>query len=164
MAGSQVVREDVLPPGHIHRALHGLLQGHPQPALLPLLATKQARCVQRTCDILDLYTLLHQTNSACSFILAQSCATPLASRTGATSASDLDHATLARAAIQEGAQKLVLAMVDKVSSCMTVSSQQTVVAQWGFGAAWQQRESCGSWGGLSVTVAANGSAQAVSGK
>ncbi|KAL0039031.1 hypothetical protein WJX77_005730 [Trebouxia sp. C0004] len=110
------VRENVLPPTNIHRALHNLLQGQPQPALLPLLANKQAPCVQRTCDILELYTLLNNSNAACNRMLAQSSlasAADSASTEGAKSALAPGHAELARTAIQEGAQKLVLAMVDR---------------------------------------------------
>lgn len=110
----------MLPPANIHTALHTLLQGQPQPALLPLLASKQAPCVQRTCDVLELYTLLSESTAACSRILAQSSMTQAAdsaSRVGVRSAAsrhDSAHADLARSAIQEGAQKLVLAMVDRV--------------------------------------------------
>ncbi len=122
------VRENMLPPANIHRALHGLLQGEPQPALLPLLTSKQAPCVQRTCDILDLYNLLTETNAACSHILAQSGLTSTAdSASSGGVQSDAEsslrrpqhnsaYAELARTALQEGAQKLVLAMVDRVSN------------------------------------------------
>ncbi len=124
VAGSNgsYVRENVLPPANIQRALHNLLQGQPQPALLPLLANKQAPCVQRTCDTLELYTLLSESNAACSRMLAQSSlasAADSASTEGAKSALAPGHAELARTAIQEGAQKLVLAMVDRVSFTLT---------------------------------------------
>ena len=112
----------MLPPANIQRALHNLLQGQPQPALLPLLANKQAPCVQRTCDTLELYTLLSESNAACSRMLAQSSlasAADSASTEGAKSALAPAHAELARTAIQEGAQKLVLAMVDRVSFTLT---------------------------------------------
>jgi len=120
VAGSNgsYVRENVLPPANIQRALHNLLQGQPQPALLPLLANKQAPCVQRTCDTLELYTLLSESNAACSRMLAQS-SLASASTEGAKSALAPAHAELARTAIQEGAQKLVLAMVDRVSFTLT---------------------------------------------
>ena len=120
--GDGYARENVLPPANIHTALHSLLQGQPQPALLPLLASKQAPCVQRTCDMLELYTLLNESTAACSRILAQSSMTQAddsASRVGFQSAAfrhDSAHADLARSALQEGAQKLVLAMVDRVRS------------------------------------------------
>ena len=121
-ADGTYVRENVLPPANIHGALHNLLQGHPQPALLPLLANKQAPCVQRTRDIVELYTLLNESNAACSHMLAQSSlasAADSASTEGAKSALPPGHAELARTAIQEGAQKLVLAMVDRVSFTLT---------------------------------------------
>lgn len=109
----------MLPPAHIHKALHSLLQGQHQAALLPLLATKQLPCVQRTCDVLELYTLLNETNAACSQILFQA-----AMSAGADSAaggadgakSDSARAEMAGEAIQEGAEKLVLAMVNQVRS------------------------------------------------
>ena len=118
--GEGYVREKMLPPANIHTALHSLLQGQPQPALLPLLASKQAPCVQRTCDMLELYTLLSESTAACSRILAQSSVTQAADSAStlrvqsAASRHDSAHADLARSAIQEGAQKLVLAMVDRV--------------------------------------------------
>ena len=118
--GDGYLCEKVLPPANIHTALHSLLQGQPQRALLPLLASKQAPCVQRTCDMLELYTLLSESTAACSQILAQSSVTQAAdsaSRVGVQSAAsrrDSTHAELSRSAIQEGAQKLVLAMVHRV--------------------------------------------------
>ena len=81
---------------------------------MPLLATKQLPCVQRTCDVLELYTLLNETNAACSQILFQSAMSATAESSADRVKSDTGRAELARAAIQEGAQKLVLAMVNQV--------------------------------------------------
>ena len=114
---------NALPPAHIHQALHSLLQGQPQTALLPLLATKQLPCVQRTCDVLELYSLLNETNAACSQILFQAAMSSGAEPAAASAESSGDRAKseaakvkLAGAAVQEGAEKLVLAMVNKVRS------------------------------------------------
>ena len=117
------LQSNVLPPAHIHKALHSLLQGQPQTTLLPLLATKQLPCVQRTCDVLELYTLLNETNTACSQILFQAAMSAGAESAagGAESAGGRTKpgsakAELAGAAIQQGAEKLVLAMVNQVKS------------------------------------------------
>ncbi|KAL3147502.1 hypothetical protein ABBQ38_014558 [Trebouxia sp. C0009 RCD-2024] len=104
-------------PANIHKALHSLLQGQPQDALVPLLAAKQLPCIQRTCNILELYTLLNETNAACSQILLQSEFALSAAAESATgqgeSSGEQAKAKVARAAIQEGAEKLVMAMVNQ---------------------------------------------------
>lgn len=97
-----------------------MLQGQPQEALLPLLATSQLPCVQRTCNILELYTLLNETNAACSQILFHSEAESGLSAAAESAAGRGESsggrakAEVARAAIQEGAEKLVMAMVNQV--------------------------------------------------
>ncbi|KAK9828929.1 hypothetical protein WJX72_002853 [[Myrmecia] bisecta] len=83
-------------PADIHRALHGLMAGRSADASMPLLATKRARCVQRSADLADLYGLFAET--------ARQCAQLGAGQAGAASAKKV---------VLEGAQKLVLAMVDK---------------------------------------------------
>ena len=118
---SNLLHSDVLPPANIHKVLHSLLQGPLENAPVPLLAGKQLPCVQRTCDMLELYSMLHETNAACSQILFQSAvSTPADPRSASAESSgnkvrpDSAKAELASAAIQEGAQKLVLAMVGQV--------------------------------------------------
>lgn len=113
------------PPASIHEALHSLLQGHSQPAPVPLLATRQAPCVQRTCDLLELYSLLRETNAAATQLLTQpsiasgtdEASVPAAfAEEGITDGSLQHKDRLAAAAVlQQGAQQVVIAMVEKVS-------------------------------------------------
>jgi len=73
-----------------------------------------------------LYTLLNETNAACSQILFQSESDSILSATAESatgrgeSSGDQAKAEVARAAIQEGAEKLVMAMVNQVwpACCM----------------------------------------------
>ena len=113
------------PPASIHEALHSLLQGRSQPAPVPLLATQQAPCVQRTCDLLELYSLLRKTNAAATQLLTQpgiasgtdKASVPAAFATEGTWDDSLQHkdGLAAAAVLKQGAQKVVLAMVEKVS-------------------------------------------------
>ena len=109
-------RSHTQPPADIHRALHSLLEGHPQPALVPLLATRQAPCVQRTIDLIELFTLHSESNAACSRILAQASLSDEGFIEQSSGFRPSSSAELAKAALQEGAQQLVLTMVEKVRS------------------------------------------------
>ena len=118
-------------PASIHEALHSLLQGASQPAPVPLLASRQAPCMQRMCDLLELYSLMRKTNAASIQFLMQPGlasttagavpATAEASRPSCSTEARSDgraHANgtaAAAAALQQGARKVVLAMVEKVS-------------------------------------------------
>ena len=113
---STVLDGSVLPPANIHTVLHSLLQGQgpTQTAPVPFLASKQLACVQRTTNILALYTMLNEFNTACSQILMQSVLSPSTASSGDNSQQHSRQSELARSTIQEGAQKLVLAMVNQV--------------------------------------------------
>ena len=118
-------------PASIHEALHSLLQGASQPALVPLLASRQAPCVQRMCDLLELYSLLRETNAASiQFLMQPGLASTTAGAVPTTAGASRPpfstearsdgraHATgtaAAAATLQQGARKVVLAMVEKVS-------------------------------------------------
>ena len=109
-------RSNMQPPADIHRALLSLLEGRPQPALVPLLATRQAPCVQRTIDLIELFTFHSESNAACSRILAQATLNDDGVIDQSSGFRSSSSAELAKAALQEGAQQLVLAMVDKVGA------------------------------------------------
>ena len=125
-------------PASIHEALHSLVQGASQPAPVPLLASRQAPCVQRMCDLLELYSLLRETNAASiQFLMQPGLASTTAGAVPATAgavpataeasrppfstearSSGRAHANGTAAAavtLQQGARKVVLAMVEKVS-------------------------------------------------
>lgn len=74
--------------------------------------------MQRTCDVLELYALLRDTNAASAQLLKHSTLGPIArdpSLQTAFAAHSSGGGMPPAEVLQEGAQKVVLAMVQKVS-------------------------------------------------
>ncbi len=125
VAGRSASREAVqkVQPADIHRALHAMLAGRSARASMPLLAAKRARCVQRSGDLADLYGIFCDTSQRCADDMACQARAESAKRT-----------------LLEGAQKLVLAMVEKVGCHSAACTKNAAV--FNVSSAMQRPRSC----------------------